>query len=260
MCLKLQRSDCHIDSEASPSPLLAIHALVSFLLLISAVLSQPQQRSTYQPRWLKINFIAISKPSARAVYGLIHLCLPNYWSVSEKKNGSQHNLIPIFSDVSGTLRKMIIQALRHRTPPPNTTTSTDAPLPSPVGSPVTWLPMSSSVWQKWRTTVSEWGASLEWNATADASPSAGKQQGVVFGGTIASVVGGRGGVKQTHPTAQIDGLCCSLSVIHTDRQTDGGKSGDKLCFYACSVSHFTVFHTKSLPVLGERDFAVLMVL
>ena len=91
MCLKLQRSDCHIDSEASPSPLLAIHALVSFLLLISAVLSQPQQRSTYQPRWLKINFIAISKPSARAVYGLIHLCLPNYWSVSEKK--MDHSII-----------------------------------------------------------------------------------------------------------------------------------------------------------------------
>ena len=85
LCLKLQLSDCHIDSEASPSPLLAIHALVSFLRLISAVLSQPQQWSTYQPRWLKINFIAISKPSAWAVYGLIHLCLPNYWSVSEKK-------------------------------------------------------------------------------------------------------------------------------------------------------------------------------
>lgn len=63
--------------------------------------------------------------------------------------------------------------------------------------------------------------------------------------------GGRGGVKQTHPTAQIDGLCCGLSVIHTDGETDRRKSGDKLCFYACPVSHFTVFHTKLLPVFEE---------
>lgn len=76
------------------------------------------------------------------------------------------------------------------------------------------------------------GGSLDRYATADMIPSVGKQRGVVSRHDHISGEGGKG-LKQTHLMAQIDGLCRSLSDIHTvtHRQGDGQQEvWDKLYF------------------------------
>lgn len=82
------------------SPLPAIHALVSFSYWSLSSHSGSVDRPISH---LIEDFTAISQP--RAVYSLIHLWFPNYWSVSE--NGTQHNLIPVFSDVPSALKQLI---------------------------------------------------------------------------------------------------------------------------------------------------------
>ena len=164
--------------------------------------------------------------------------------------------------MSGTLRKMIIQALRHRTPPPPT------PPPPPTlpcrrlwAAPwrdSQWVPLSDkSEGRRFQNEEQVWN---EMQRQTRAPPRANNR--VLFS-EARSHQWWEGGEEWNKHTPWHKSMACAvayLSSTQTDRQTDGGKSGDKLCFYACSVSHFTVFHTKSLPVLGEWDFAVLMVL
>lgn len=61
-------------------------------------------------------------------------------------------------------------------------------------------------------------------------------------------------MKQVKPTAQINGLCCSLSDIHTAtlRQMDGRQLRDKTLFHKCSMSRLTVFHINPLHVLEQE--------
>lgn len=178
-----------------------------------------------------------------AVYSLIHLCFPNYWSVSE--NGTRRNLILIFSDVPSILRKT--HNIGNTPPPP--------PSLQPCGQPrdVTSNEfLNKSQGRSFRT-----GGSLDRYAAADVILSVGKQRGVVSRHDHIGRQrerergGGRRGmeVKQTHPTAQIDGLCCSLSDIHTatHRQRDGQEEAGvgQTLFYTYSISRFTVSHKKN---------------
>lgn len=91
-------------------------------------------------------------------------------------------------------------------------------------------------------------------AAADVIPSVGKQRGGVSRHDhIGRGKDGGGGGGQTHPTAQIDGLCCSLSDIHTatHRQGDGQEEAGvgQTLFYTYSISRFTVSHKNPFPFL-----------
>lgn len=143
------------------------------------------------------------------------------------------------------LKKLIIQAKHHRLP--------HLPPPPPPPSPAIACGQPRDVTSN-ECLCRTKGRQFGWIRNGRHDPLCGQTTECCFEAR-SHQQGGRGGVKQTHPTAQIDGLCCSLSDIHTvtHRQGDGQEEVEaQTLFYTYSISRLT---HKSTSLLGGGEHA-----
>lgn len=214
--------------------------------LSTRVLSQPaDRRYISQPHTTTSGFSHLN-PLQRS---------PNYWSVSE--NRTQHNLIPISSDVPNTLEQLTEYWVHTTTRHPPLLLPSLLPPPPPFHShrlqAALWCDFQRvSVPDRSQGRSFRMGGTLDRYATADMIPSVDKQRGVVSRHEHIS----REGVKQTHPPPRHKSMTCASAYLqstqwHANWEMGSRKSGTH------SILRFHLFN-QSLHCLSHKSVSLLV--